>query len=70
MTAARARWKVLVLNQVSERGLQRLPADRYEVGKSVPEPDAILVRSADMHAMDIPASHRRGNAPTAYRERR
>jgi len=48
--------QVLVLNQISERGLQRLPAGRYQVGSSVAEPDAVLVRSADMHAMDIPAS--------------
>jgi D-3-phosphoglycerate dehydrogenase / 2-oxoglutarate reductase len=48
--------RVLVLNQVSDLGLQRLPAGRYEVSKSVAEPDAVLVRSADMHAMEIPAS--------------
>lgn len=48
--------QVLVLNQISERGLQRLPTGRYQVGSSVAEPDAVLVRSADMHAMDIPAS--------------
>ncbi len=49
-------YQVLVLNQVSDLGLQRLPAGRYEVGKSVAAPDAVLVRSADMHSMDIPAS--------------
>jgi D-3-phosphoglycerate dehydrogenase len=56
MSSPRAPWKVLVLNQISERGLERLPAARFEVGKSVAEPDAILVRSADMHAMQMPAS--------------
>ena len=49
-------FQVLVLNQVSDLGLQRLPAGRSEVGKSVAAPDAVLVRSADMHSMDIPAS--------------
>ena len=49
-------FQVLVLNQVSDLGLQRLPAGRYEVGKSVAAPDAVLVRSADMHSMDIPGS--------------
>ena len=49
-------FQVLVLNQVSDLGLQRLPAGRYEVGKSVAAPDAVLVRSADMHSMDIPES--------------
>ncbi len=49
-------FKVLVLNAISESGLQRLPGERYAVGKDLPEPDAVLVRSADMHALDIPAS--------------
>lgn len=49
-------FQVLVLNQISELGLQRLPAGRYKVGKKVDAPDAVLVRSADMHSVDIPAS--------------
>jgi D-3-phosphoglycerate dehydrogenase len=49
-------FRVLVLNQISGNGLNRLPAGRYVVGKEVAEPDAVLVRSADMHSMDIPAS--------------
>ena len=48
--------KILVLNQISANGLKRLPAERYAVGKDIAAPDAMLVRSADMHAMDIPAS--------------
>ena len=52
------RFPVLVLNQISANGLKRLPAERYAVGKDVPDPVAVLVRSADMHAMDIPASVR------------
>jgi D-3-phosphoglycerate dehydrogenase len=48
--------RVLVLNQIAPAGLKRLPAEGYVVGKDVADPDAILVRSADMHAMDIPAS--------------
>jgi len=47
---------VLVLNQVSKAGLERLPAGRYRTGKDIAAPDAILVRSADMHAMEIPPS--------------
>jgi D-3-phosphoglycerate dehydrogenase len=46
---------VLVLNQISENGLKRLAAGPYMAGKDVADPDAILVRSADMHSMDIPA---------------
>ncbi len=50
------RFEVLVLNQISANGLKRLPAERYNVGKDVATPHAVLVRSADMHAMNIPAS--------------
>jgi D-3-phosphoglycerate dehydrogenase len=50
------RYAVRVLNQISSAGLKRLAPDRYTVGKDVAEPDAMLVRSADMHAMEIPAS--------------
>ncbi len=49
-------FKVLVLNQISQTGLKRLPAENYTVGKEVSEPDLILVRSADMHNMEIPSS--------------
>jgi D-3-phosphoglycerate dehydrogenase / 2-oxoglutarate reductase len=51
-------FKVLVLNQIAMVGLKRLPHEQYAVGKDVASPDAILVRSADMHAMEIPASVR------------
>ncbi len=50
--------RVLVLNQIAAVGLKRLPADHYTVAKDVAQPDAILVRSADMHTIDIPASVR------------
>jgi D-3-phosphoglycerate dehydrogenase len=56
--AAAARLNILVLNAISAGGLSRLPAERYRVGKDVAEPAAILVRSADLHKMDIPASVR------------
>jgi D-3-phosphoglycerate dehydrogenase len=49
-------FRVLILNQISAVGLKRLPAESYSVGKDVSDPDAILVRSADMHTMDIAAS--------------
>ena len=56
--AAPRRLQVLVLNQISANGLSRLPVERYQVGKDTAAPDAVLLRSADMHAMDIPASVR------------
>jgi len=52
------RYRVLTLNQISSQGLHRFPATRYSVGKSVEDPDAILVRSHDMHSMPVPASVR------------
>jgi len=52
------RLPVLVLNQISAGGLSRLPADLYRVGKDVADPVAVLVRSADMHGMNIPDSVR------------
>lgn len=49
---------ILVLNQIAARGLSRLPAERYHVGKDVADPAAILLRSADLHGREIPASVR------------
>jgi len=49
--------KVLTLNAISARGLARLPQS-YIVGGDVVEPDAVLVRSANMHEMEIPSSVR------------
>jgi len=47
---------ILTLNNISHTGLSRLPHAHYAHGKHVEHPDAILVRSHDMNAMDIPAS--------------
>lgn len=47
--------KILTLNAISARGLARLP-EHYVVGGDIADPDGILVRSANMHEMDIPAS--------------
>jgi D-3-phosphoglycerate dehydrogenase len=49
-------FKVLTLNNIAEAGLARLPSDRFEIGSDISDPDAILLRSYDMHSMDIPDS--------------
>jgi len=49
-------YKILTLNNISVRGLERLPRDRFEVASEIGHPDAIMLRSADMHTMDIAAS--------------
>jgi D-3-phosphoglycerate dehydrogenase / 2-oxoglutarate reductase len=49
-------YKVLTLNNISVRGLERLPRERYEVSSEFASPDAIMLRSADMHEIEVPAS--------------
>jgi len=50
------RFQVLVLNEVSAKGLSRLPAERFAVGSDIAAPDGVLLRSADLHARELPAS--------------
>ena len=52
------RYRILTLNNISPRGLERLPSELYEVGPGVADPDAILVRSAELDAAAIPQSVR------------
>ncbi|MGI9335351.1 MAG: 3-phosphoglycerate dehydrogenase, partial [Gammaproteobacteria bacterium] len=49
-------FKILTLNNISVAGLDCLPRDRYEVASEMASPDAVVVRSHDMHAMSIPGS--------------
>ncbi len=49
-------FRVQVLNQISAGGLDRLPRDRFMVSADAGEPHALLVRSADLHRREIPAS--------------
>ena len=48
-------YRILTLNAISAVGLKRFPPAHYVVGSGVEDPDAILVRSHDMHAMEIAA---------------
>ncbi|MGB5333812.1 MAG: phosphoglycerate dehydrogenase [Woeseiaceae bacterium] len=47
-------FKVLTLNNIAVEGLRRLPRERYEVASEIAHPDAILLRSHNMHDMEIP----------------
>ncbi len=47
-------YKILTLNNISVAGLDRLPRDRYEVASEIQHPDAILLRSFNMHDMALP----------------
>jgi D-3-phosphoglycerate dehydrogenase len=49
-------YKILTLNNISVAGLERLPRDRYEVASEIAHPDAVLLRSYNMHDMEIPES--------------
>jgi D-3-phosphoglycerate dehydrogenase / 2-oxoglutarate reductase len=49
-------YRILTLNNISARGLDRLPRERYEVASDLNQPDAILLRSADMHKTTVPTS--------------
>jgi len=49
-------YKIRTLNNIAVAGLRRFPRERYEVASDIARPDAILVRSADLHSMEIPDS--------------
>ena len=51
-------FRILTLNSIAPRGLARLPPERYQVGADLTEPDAILVRSADLRTSPIAPSVR------------
>ncbi len=47
-------YKILTLNNISVAGLERFPRDNYEIASEIQHPDAILLRSFNMHGMAIP----------------
>ena len=47
---------IQVLNNISPLGLEKFPKDTYKISTSNDNPDAILVRSAKMHDMEIEKS--------------
>jgi len=49
-------FKILTLNNIAVAGLRHFPRRHYEVASEIPHPDAIILRSHDMHEMDIPDS--------------
>ena len=50
------KYKLRVLNVISSRGLDKFPMANYESAEDIKNPDAILLRSFDMHEMDFPDS--------------
>jgi len=49
-------YKILTLNNISVDGLERLPRERYEIASEIAHPDAILLRSYNMHDFVLPVS--------------
>ena len=48
--------QILTLNQISMKGLERLPDKTYEIASEFAEPDAILLRSHKLAEAEIPES--------------
>ncbi len=49
-------YNVLTLNKISPAGLNQLDPAKYVYGDNIENPDAIIVRSAKMHDMELPDS--------------
>ena len=49
-------YKIQTLNAISDVIHEELSAENYLIGKEEPVPEGILVRSADMHEMELPES--------------
>ncbi len=49
-------FKILTLNNIAIEGLRRLPRKHYEAASEIAHPDAIILRSFDLHGMDIPST--------------
>ena len=49
-------YRIRTYNQISFKGLSRLPSDRYFVGPDVSEPEALMLRSHKLHDEPVPDS--------------
>jgi D-3-phosphoglycerate dehydrogenase len=49
-------FKIQTLNKIAMIGIDVFPREQYEIASDILNPDAILVRSADMHNLQLPAS--------------
>lgn len=50
------KYKIQTLNNISSKGLERFPLDRYEVASELGEPDGLILRSASLHDMAVPST--------------
>ncbi len=49
-------FNIKTINNISPKGLSRLPADTYTVNPDIENPDAIILRSQKLHDMEIPSN--------------
>ena len=49
-------YRILTLNNISVKGLDKLPREQFETSSDIAHPDAVLLRSADLHEQPIPES--------------
>jgi D-3-phosphoglycerate dehydrogenase len=49
-------YRIRTYNQISSRGLSRLPSDRYLVGPEVSDPEALMLRSHKLQEEPVPDS--------------
>jgi len=47
-------FSVKTINNISDKGLNRLPTDSFSISPDIENPDAIILRSQNLHDMDIP----------------
>lgn len=49
-------FKIQTLNKIDTEGLALFPPGKYEIASEIPNPDAIVLRSFEMHNTELPAS--------------
>ena len=49
-------YQILTLNKISPIGLEKFDRSKYVWGEEIAAPDAVMVRSASMHDMELPGS--------------
>jgi len=49
-------FRIQTMNKISPLGTDLFPKDKYEISGDISNPDAILVRSADLNSIEIPSS--------------
>jgi D-3-phosphoglycerate dehydrogenase len=47
-------FNIKTINNISDKGLSRLPAETYAVSPDIDNPDAIILRSQNIHEMEVP----------------